>query len=270
MNTVKTEDALISKALTILGGIQTGDRSGLTFINPDHYPQHNLGVADGADGFRQLLDKTPPNTVMVSIIRAFRDGDVVFTHTEYAFPGGPEIGFDVFRFGEDGLAAEHWDNLQPKTPNYSSSALSADLRTQISGPVDIVDLDQTEANKAYVRKFVEETHIQADLDQLESYFNGDVFIQHDPRLPDGVANLRKALEANAQPGAAAKGKILKDIKYVYGQGNWVLLIAPGTFAGDDAAFYDLFRLEHGKIAEHWDTIETIPPRDQWKNPHGKF
>ena len=36
------------------------------------------------------------------------------------------------------------------------------------------------------------------------------------------------------------------------------------------AVYDLFRVEHGKIAEHWDTIETIPPRDQWKNQNGKF
>jgi hypothetical protein len=24
------------------------------------------------------------------------------------------------------------------------------------------------------------------------------------------------------------------------------------------------------IAEHWDTLEAIPPRDQWKNSNGKF
>ena len=35
------------------------------------------------------------------------------------------------------------------------------------------------------------------------------------------------------------------------------------------AFYDLFRVENGKIAEHWDTIETIPAED-WKNDNGKF
>lgn len=32
----------------------------------------------------------------------------------------------------------------------------------------------------------------------------------------------------------------------------------------------LFRIEHGKIAEHWDTIETIPSKEQWKNDNGKF
>jgi predicted SnoaL-like aldol condensation-catalyzing enzyme len=36
------------------------------------------------------------------------------------------------------------------------------------------------------------------------------------------------------------------------------------------AIYDLFRIENGKIAEHWDTLQVIPPRDQWKNSNGKF
>src|ERR1700722_16981712 len=31
----------------------------------------------------------------------------------------------------------------------------------------------------------------------------------------------------------------------------------------------LFRIEKGRIAEHWDTLEAIPPRDQWKNSNGK-
>ncbi|MFL5577163.1 MAG: hypothetical protein ACJ79S_14465 [Gemmatimonadaceae bacterium] len=29
-------------------------------------------------------------------------------------------------------------------------------------------------------------------------------------------------------------------------------------------------VENGKIAEHWDTIETIPARSEWKNQNGKF
>jgi len=33
---------------------------------------------------------------------------------------------------------------------------------------------------------------------------------------------------------------------------------------------DLFRVENGKIAEHWDAIEAIPARDSRKNNDGKF
>jgi predicted SnoaL-like aldol condensation-catalyzing enzyme len=40
--------------------------------------------------------------------------------------------------------------------------------------------------------------------------------------------------------------------------------------GLDFAFYDLFRVENDKIAEHGDTIEAIPARQEWKNDNGKF
>jgi predicted SnoaL-like aldol condensation-catalyzing enzyme len=29
-------------------------------------------------------------------------------------------------------------------------------------------------------------------------------------------------------------------------------------------------VQNGKIAEHWDVIEPIAPKEQWKNQNGKF
>jgi len=40
--------------------------------------------------------------------------------------------------------------------------------------------------------------------------------------------------------------------------------------GRHTAFYDLFRVQDGKIAEHWDVLEAIIPKEQWKNQNGKF
>jgi predicted SnoaL-like aldol condensation-catalyzing enzyme len=91
-----------------------------------------------------------------------------------------------------------------------------------------------------------------------------------PACPTESLTFVKHWKPTPQLARPAKGKILKEIKYVHGQGNWVLSMASGTFAGDDAGFYDLFRLEGGKIIEHWDTIQTIPPKAERKNPHGKF
>jgi hypothetical protein len=48
------------------------------------------------------------------------------------------------------------------------------------------------------------------------------------------------------------------------------LVSEGAFGGKQTSFCDLFRVENGKIAEHWDTIETIPPREQWKNDNRRF
>ena len=57
------------------------------------------------------------------------------------------------------------------------------------------------------------------------------------------------------------------------KGNKVLCVSEGKFGaapGEHVAFYDIFRLENGKIVEHWDNIQTIPADGQWANPNGKF
>ena len=42
------------------------------------------------------------------------------------------------------------------------------------------------------------------------------------------------------------------------------------YSGEHVAFYDIFRLENGKIVEHWDNIQAIPADGEWANPNGKF
>ncbi len=34
--------------------------------------------------------------------------------------------------------------------------------------------------------------------------------------------------------------------------------------------FDILRFEDGKIVEHWDVIEPVAPREQWKHDNGKF
>ena len=57
---------------------------------------------------------------------------------------------------------------------------------------------------------------------------------------------------------------------VLAEGSFVLGVSEGYRGGDHAAFYDLFRLENGKLVEHWDTTEKVAPRSEWKNDNGKF
>jgi predicted SnoaL-like aldol condensation-catalyzing enzyme len=60
------------------------------------------------------------------------------------------------------------------------------------------------------------------------------------------------------------------IHKVLGEGNFVLVVSEGQLGGKHTSFYGLFRVENGKIAEHWDVIEPITPKDQAKNNNGKF
>jgi predicted SnoaL-like aldol condensation-catalyzing enzyme len=247
------------QVVDLLKAIETGATEPVGVINPARYIQHNLGAADGLAGFGALLQALPAGSARVSTVRVFADGDYVFAHTDYDF-FGPKIGFDVFRFEGDQIV-EHWDNLQESAgPNPSG-------RTMTDGPGAPTDLGQTEANKAIVRQFVEEVLVDSRMEKLAGFFEGDSYIQHNPQIGDNVSGLGAALEAMARRGVSMR---YDRIHIVLGEGNFVLVVSEGTFAGRPTSFYDLFRVESGRIAEHWDTIETIPARGDWKNDNGKF
>lgn len=248
------------KVTDLLKAIETGAGEPVGYINPNKYIQHNLAVADGLAGFGEVLKALPPNSAKVKTVRVFQDGDFVFAHTEYNF-FGPKIGFDIFRF-EDGKIVEHWDNLQetPAQPNPSGNSMT-------DGATEIKDLEKTAANKTLVKNFVEDILVNGKMDKLAGYFDGDNYIQHNPLIPNQLSGLGKALAEMAKQGITMK---YDKIHRVLGEGNFVLTVSEGHLAGKHSSFYDLFRVENGKIAEHWDTIEEIPAKETWKNNNGKY
>jgi predicted SnoaL-like aldol condensation-catalyzing enzyme len=248
------------QVVDLLESIESGAPGPVAVIDPDRYTQHNLAVADGLEGFGALLAQLPKGSARVDTVRVFQDGDFVFAHTDYDF-FGPKIGFDVFRF-ENGKIVEHWDNLQekPGTPNPSG-------HTMTDGPTDALDLHATAANKQRVAAFVDDILVNGRMDRLAGYIDADNYTQHNPHIADGLAGLGAALEAMAKAGVTMK---YERVHRVLGEGNFVLTVSEGQLAGRHTAFYDLFRVEAGKIVEHWDTIETRPPTSEWKNANGKF
>ncbi|UMB61404.1 nuclear transport factor 2 family protein [Lutibacter sp. A80] len=256
----KMEISNKEKVVTLLKSIETGAQEPAGYINPNKYIQHNLGIADGLAGFGTLLQQLPPNSAKVNTVRAFEDGDFVFTQTDYNF-FGPKIGFDIFRF-ENGKIVEHWDNLQetPANPNPSGN-------TMIDGATEIKDIDKTEENKTLVENFVNDILVNGKMEKLAGYFDGDNYIQHNPNIANGLSGLGKALEYMASQDITMK---YDKVHSVLGEGNFVLTVSEGSFADNHTSFYDLFRVENGKIAEHWDVMETIAPKNEWKNNNGKF
>ncbi|MEM7658372.1 MAG: nuclear transport factor 2 family protein [Bacteroidota bacterium] len=248
------------KAVALLNSFNTGDQTPISYINPQKYIQHNLSVGDGLAGFGEVMQHAPPQGFKAKVVRAFEDGEFVFTHTEYDF-FGPKIGFDIFRF-EDGLIVEHWDNLiEVQEPNPSG-------RTQIDGPTEASDLDKTEANKTTINNFINDVLLNHQNDKLATYINPTKYLQHNPAVADGLDGFGAAMKYFAENGLVMN---YDQVHMVMGEGDFVLTVSEGTFGkGDHSAFYDLFRLEEGQIVEHWDVIATIPPESEWKNTNGKF
>ena len=244
----------------LLKGIETGDAAAVAVVNEEKYIQHNPQTHEGGEGLAVLFKRLSKSSPRVNIVRIFSDGDYVFGHTEYDFATS-RIGFEVFRFEGD-FAVEHWDNIQPrKGPNPSGHSM-------VDGPTEATDLEMTESNRDTVRSFIDEVLINGRLDKLELFIDEERYTEHNPQIGDGLSALRSAFS-----GPASKEGI--SIKYdrmhrILAEGNFVLSVSEGFVNGVHSSFYDLFRVAHGKLVEHWDTTETIPPRSEWKNDNGKF
>lgn len=254
----------IQKALELINTFATGDTEKASSLLAEGYIQHNLAYGTGRDAFVgsvSYLASAPVKTT-VNNIRAFEDGDKVFLQTVYNFAGaGDQVAFDIFRFDESGRIAEHWDNLAAlAAPNPSG-------HTQTDGTLEVTDLDKTEESRKLVEDFLYDVMQGNHSEKTPDYFNGDAYIQHNTGIADGVSGLGTALAALAAQGIQM---IYDTVHQVLAQGNFVLAVSEGSFGGAPTSYYDLWRVENGKIAEHWDVMETIADKSTWANENGKF
>ena len=248
------------KAIALIESLETGAKEPIAYINPEKYIQHNLGVADGLAGFGEVMANAPEGGFKAKVVRAFEDGEFVILHTAYDF-FGPKAGFDIFRF-EDGLIVEHWDNLSPITPPNPSN------RTQLDGSTEILDTEKTKGNKTLVSNFVKDVLQDGKADMLATYINPEKYLQHNSAIADGLDGLGQALQYFAENNLILQ---YDTVHGVFGEGNFVLAVSEGKFGtGVHSSFYDLFRIEDGKLVEHWDIIEPIAPESERKNENGKF
>lgn len=252
------------KALELINTFATGDTEKAASLLAEGYIQHNLAYGTGRDAFVgsvQYLASAPVRTT-VENIRAYEDGDKVFLHTVYDFAGaGKQVAFDIFRFDDEGKIAEHWDNLAAfADPNPSG-------HTQIDNIAPVRDLEKTEANRQLVKDFLYDVMQGNNSEKTPDYFKGDAYIQHNTGIADGLSGLGTALAALAEQGIQM---IYDKVHQVLAQGNYVLAVSEGTFGGAPTSYYDLWRVEDGKIAEHWDVMETVADKSTWQNENGKF
>jgi predicted SnoaL-like aldol condensation-catalyzing enzyme len=75
----------------------------------------------------------------------------------------------------------------------------------------------------------------------------------------------KALFASWATVGAAGNAPRYEVKRVVGEGNFILVHAKFSMGGADSVVYDLFRVENGKVAEHWDVIEAVPATAEHAN-----
>jgi len=124
---------------------------------------------------------------------------------------------------------------------------------------------QLEVNKRIATEFYDAAINRKDFAAASQYLGSD-YKQHNPTAADGVEGLRGFIDFLRARFPNQRG----EIKRVIAEGDLVVLHVHST-RGDGTpgrAIVDIFRIENGKVVEHWDVIQDIPA--QPANTNGMF
>jgi predicted SnoaL-like aldol condensation-catalyzing enzyme len=121
------------------------------------------------------------------------------------------------------------------------------------------------ANKKAVLDFYDKALNQKDFDAASKYF-GRRYIQHNPGAPDGIEGFKAFIAQRKEKFPNARS----EIKRSFADGDYVILHVHSVREPGDrgVAIVDIFRLEEGKIVEHWDVAQPIP--EKTANGNGMF
>jgi len=249
-----------SNAISLyMEGIRDGNaREAVTKYTGDRYTQHSTGVRDGVEGlvefFEPFIERNPKRDIQ--IVRSWEDGQHVFVHAYQSLNDGEWqwVTTDFFDTDENDKIIEHWDVIAAYEDQTPSGHTSTD------GPTEITDLNKTEENKALVRNLIKDGLMRGgNPANLPNYISAEQYIQHNKEVPDGLEHFLKLASDPNRP------LNYEEIVLLVGQGNFVATLCKANWndgkINQDYAQVDIFRIENGKVVEHWDNVEPVPEKD---------
>lgn len=137
-----------------------------------------------------------------------------------------------------------------QNPQQSATAVNNQTLNAIS------KAQQAEQNKMIVTDFYEGVFLKHQVKAYADRYIGEQYIQHNPHVPDGKAPFVNYFTQYFQENKEAKSVI----KRAVAEGNLVFLHVHSTESAQDrgVAVVDIFRVENGKIVEHWDVQQDVP------------
>ena len=120
-------------------------------------------------------------------------------------------------------------------------------------------------NKETVLRFIDEVFNAHSLEKLDLYMRDD-YMQHSIGVGDG----KEAFKVFALD--FFKQDPFMDVKKIFeSDDNTVAVFFRCSFNNGTAAkVVDMYRLQDGKLAEHWDVVQLLPENDTAANGRGSF
>jgi predicted SnoaL-like aldol condensation-catalyzing enzyme len=113
-----------------------------------------------------------------------------------------------------------------------------------------------EANKNVVRSFYEQAFNDGDPEGAVQRYMGSRYIQHNPQAADGA----EAFIGFVNWYRGEHPQLHVEIKRMLAEGDLVATHSLITTSPEDrgTAVVDIFRVEDGKVVEHWDVLQPVP------------
>lgn len=117
------------------------------------------------------------------------------------------------------------------------------------------DLTAEEANRTLVLTFYDQFFNRHETAEAATVI-ADNYRQHNPEVPDGKAPFVDYFTGFFKDNPNSKAKIVRSAT----EGDLVYLHVHSTNGTNDRgqAVVDIFKVEKGKIVEHWDVIQDVP------------
>jgi predicted SnoaL-like aldol condensation-catalyzing enzyme len=116
-------------------------------------------------------------------------------------------------------------------------------------------------NKRLVADFYQQLFGDKDISSIDRYVADD-YIQHNPGLKDG----KEALKEGAAQWFKGAPKEKIDIQHISAEGNLVYIHTKANRGTKVVSVLDIFKVEGGKILEHWDIIQDVPEKSANSHP----
>jgi predicted SnoaL-like aldol condensation-catalyzing enzyme len=256
------------RTILLAGQVEQAER----FLTED-YIQHNVTAPTGRAAFEQIFASFVPRQDSVpetipELVTLVAEGDYVVLAlvSHYPEPDGSgktytSTHFDLFRI-DAGLIAEHWDSEQ----------LRAGLNVptpENGGPLPVVgtqglaqhamlhnDDPQVFANKRLA--FDVWRHIpEGGREEMAGLYLDPIYIQHNPNAATGREGFREYF--TQRPDSPVETYLEDPLVASVAEGDLVVQVLqeerPHPDTGDTyyVAWFDMFRMQDGRIIEHWDT-----------------
>lgn len=218
--------------------------------------QHSTRIADGLAGYENYLrGRTGGKTqLIVNQLRAAADGDLAIIQSILS-NGTRHYSYIHMMRIKDKKIIEYWD-LEQALPTEDSQ-----IKTITGGATNSNDSTQTDNNRQLVKDFLNEVYTQKITKNIVQYVLPDM-LQHNPKLKQGAAGIVAYIERYK-----TKNIPFSYVKthHIIADGDFVWAYSESKIRSFATAKVDIFRLENGKIAEHWNISENIPSKLRHEN-----